>query len=599
MSTDAGNPFVEFLNRYTTVSSNHEAAFDEYISQDEGRYVEPESALQLETTTEKYVRERFKEGKPVSIILTGNAGDGKTYLCRKIIEEFAGRKIKQWSEDDLDYSLTENGHTLRVVKDISEVNEKHGGEILTDLNETLASDEANTFFLVAANEGRLRAILSDRNLNPLEERVGQQLREGPDPEADDLVVLNLNDVATSNYVPQVLKWIGDEGHWSACEGCPAIESCPIRYNGLRLKDSPISERLQLFYKVLEHLDFHATIRDMLIHLAFTATGGLRCEEVIDRHSDLEWEPESYAYYENALGESASETFKEKSAVVSRLQALNPGNESIFELDDLIINGVSGAENNSADKEHWEELFGDPSLDLGFRRFNQSREAYLFGDTAQDTGEDAANLLHWLPHLRRKLLFEWKREEDVLSLFPFLYLEDYIKLLRRQASPKRYRDKLILGLNRAFSGLFLSDSHSLYVTSHYARAAEQSVPVVRLSLPKMNVRLERIHRGSRALDQDYHLLRLTIAPPPYSDASAPVEWPIDLLQFEYLLRRADGSTPNILSAECDLSVRRLRDRLVSAFEDGRSRSAVEFFAESNGKYETRTLDISNGTKIEAR
>jgi hypothetical protein len=599
MTVDEGNSFVEFLNQYTTVSSNHEAAFDEYISQDEGQYVEPESALQLETKTEGYVRERFKEGRPVSVILTGNAGDGKTYLCRKIIEDFAGEKIREWSEDALDYSLTQDGHTLRVVKDISEVNEEHGGEILTDLNRALADDEPDTFFLIAANEGRLRAILSDRDLNLLEERVSHQLREGPDPEADDLVVLNLNDVATSNYVLQVLEWIGAEEHWDVCEGCPAVNDCPIRYNALRLKESPVLGRAQLLYEILEHLGLHATIRDMLIHLAFTATGGLRCEEVIDKHSDLEWEPEKYAYYENAFGESASETFKEKSAVVNRLQALNPGNESIFELDDLIINGVNGTEKNPGDEERWQKLFGEPSLDLGFRRFSQSREAYLFGDTAGDVDEDAANLLNWLPHLRRKLLFEWEREEEVLPLFPFLYLEDYIKLLHGEAAPERYLGKLILGLNKAFSGLFLNGSQRLYVTSHYARAAEQSVPVVRLSLPKMSVRLERRYNGSRALDQDYHLLRLRIAPPPFSDASTPVEWPIDLLQFEYLMRRAGGSTPNILSAECDLSVRRLRDRLVSAFEEGRDRSVVEFFAESDGEYETRTLDIGNGTKIEAR
>lgn len=599
MPTEEGNSFVEFLNRYTTVSSNHEAAFDEYISQDEGRYIEPESELQLKTKTEEYVRGRFKEGRPVSVILTGNAGDGKTYLCRKIIEEFANEKIREWSEDDLDYSLMENGHTLRVVKDISEVNEEHGGEILTDLNATLANDETDTFFLIAANEGRLRAILSDRDLDLLEDRVGHQLREGPDPEADDLVVLNLNDVATSNYVPQVLRWIGDEGHWGDCEGCPAVGDCPIRYNALKLKESPVLERVRLLYEILEHLDFHATIRDMLIHLAFTTTGGLRCEDVIDKHSDLGWEPEKYAYYANALGESASETFREKSAVVSRLQALNPGNESIFELDDLIINGVNGTEKNSRDEEQWRELFEEPSLDLGFRRFNQSREAYLFGDMAGDVEEGTANLLSWLPHLRRKLLFEWKDEEKVLPLFPFLYLEDYINLLRGEAAPERYLDKLILGLNRAFSGLFLSDSQRLYVTSHYARAAEQSVPVVRLSLPKMSIRLKRKHNGSKALDQDYHLLRLEIAPPPFSDVSSPVEWPLDLLQFEYLMRRADGSTPNILSAECDLSVRRLRDKLVSAFEEERKRSAVEFFAESDGEYETRKLNITNGSKIEAR
>ena len=46
-----GNPFVEELNRYTTVSSDHEAAFDEYIST--RRTGEP---LKIETRTEAFVR---------------------------------------------------------------------------------------------------------------------------------------------------------------------------------------------------------------------------------------------------------------------------------------------------------------------------------------------------------------------------------------------------------------------------------------------------------------------------------------------------------------------------------------------------------------
>jgi hypothetical protein len=50
------NPFVIYLNRYTTVSSDHEAAFDEFITQAKP----PGEPLRLETKTEteKFVRTR-------------------------------------------------------------------------------------------------------------------------------------------------------------------------------------------------------------------------------------------------------------------------------------------------------------------------------------------------------------------------------------------------------------------------------------------------------------------------------------------------------------------------------------------------------------
>lgn len=82
------NLFVAHLNGYTTVSPDHEAAFDEFIAQ-----MPPPSGklLCLETKTERFVCTCFQRERPPSIILTGNAGDGKTYLCRQIIEAFTSQ----------------------------------------------------------------------------------------------------------------------------------------------------------------------------------------------------------------------------------------------------------------------------------------------------------------------------------------------------------------------------------------------------------------------------------------------------------------------------------------------------------------------------
>jgi len=90
-----GNPFVDYLNRYTTFSPEHEAAFDEFVMQMPSPSGEP---LRLETKTEQFVRKHIRQKFPPSIILTGNADDGKTYLCRQIIEDFIGQSITDWSD---------------------------------------------------------------------------------------------------------------------------------------------------------------------------------------------------------------------------------------------------------------------------------------------------------------------------------------------------------------------------------------------------------------------------------------------------------------------------------------------------------------------
>ena len=106
------NSFIPYLNRYTTLSPEHEAAFDEFIMQ-----AAPPSGvvLRLEAKTEQFVRACFQRERPLSIILTGNAGDGKTYLCRQIIESFTGQPVTDWG-DHTDWPIKRDGLTLRVVK---------------------------------------------------------------------------------------------------------------------------------------------------------------------------------------------------------------------------------------------------------------------------------------------------------------------------------------------------------------------------------------------------------------------------------------------------------------------------------------------------
>ncbi|HID62642.1 MAG TPA: DUF87 domain-containing protein, partial [Anaerolineae bacterium] len=89
------NPFIPYLNRYTTTSPDHEAAFDEFITQAPPPSGEP---LRLETRTEAFLHDLFHRKCPPSVILTGNAGDGKTHLCRRIVKAFTGQPVTDWAD---------------------------------------------------------------------------------------------------------------------------------------------------------------------------------------------------------------------------------------------------------------------------------------------------------------------------------------------------------------------------------------------------------------------------------------------------------------------------------------------------------------------
>lgn len=583
------NPFVDYLTRYTTASPDHEAAFDEFLSQVQPPSGEP---LRLETLVEAFLRMCFTQPNPPSIILTGNAGDGKTYLCRQIITAFTGHPVDDW-EQFAEQPIERKGQRLHVIKDLSELGAGRGIAVLRDLATSL-NDGHHDRYLIAANEGRLRDLLGrgEDALRTLYTIVDRQLQHGVESGSTQLVVLNLNAVTTSSFVPATLQWMAHHDHWQACGGCPILDRCPIYHNAQRLRDEYIVNRVHILYQLLEHLDIHVTMRDMLIHLAYTVTGDQRCAEL--QHLEAERHDLSdYAYYENIWGGTADNARRRKGSVVQHLERLCVGNHSLFEIDNFVVSGGDTAEQQA---EH-AALFM-PAVDLNYQRFAQDRRAYVEGGAELQADEEAAAILRWLPHSRRKLFFEWRTPALTNRLIPFLYLETYLDLLRDEhGSMEQVRRDLVLGLNRAFSRLYLTDSDNLYVTTQYLHSAEQPRPLVRLTIPASGVDI-RIRRSSdRSHDHERLELRLLIAPPPTlmlrpgGAELKPLGWRLNLLTFEYLMRLAYGGTFNILADECELSLRALKDRLLSAFAHEQARTdLIEFFVVDRQRYTLKKFQI---------
>jgi len=590
------NPFVDYLSRYTTASPDHEAAFDEFLAQTPPPTGEP---LHLTTRVEQFLRERFAQPSPPSVILTGNAGDGKTYLCRQILAAYGA--AADW--DVLaDQPVERDGLRLHIVKDLSELGQEQGAQRLRSLAATLADPAAPDRFLIAANEGRLRDLLSlATDLAELEQRVEAQLQNGPAVLSPQLIVINLTEGTTSSFVPAALRWMTHPEHWAACLACPILENCPVRQNARCLRDEHVARRVQLLYQLLEQLDIHVTVRDMLIHLAYTLAGNKRCAELQRmeaRHEDLS----PFAYYQNCWGRADDGAFQRKAGVVQHLARLRVGDHSLFEIDDFI---VSGGESEAAQAEH-ARLF-TPAVDLDHRRFAQDREAYLSGGADRSAADEERTLMGWLPHCRRKLFFEWREKHQVTRLIPFLYLEQYLALLAdERGARERTLRELVLGLNRAFARLYLTESEYLFVTTQYLHSAEQPRPLVRLRFPLTDMWLELEDRASPAYDCERQTLQLVIAPPaqlrigPAGERVESVRWRIGLLMFEYLLRLAHGGTYNILAEECELGVRGLKDRLLSAFAGAPEQAGqLEFFVAERRRYSLRTLSIDEHDNIRGK
>ena len=116
---------------------------------------------------------------PVSVILTGTAGDGKTHLCRKVWSKLNGDD-KEWASDSayltLEFSYprdrkewpksSDKGLYRQVkvhfIRDLSGWAPQQGGEwepekeaLLQKFCHSLVNPDANELFLIAANDGQL------------------------------------------------------------------------------------------------------------------------------------------------------------------------------------------------------------------------------------------------------------------------------------------------------------------------------------------------------------------------------------------------------------------------------------------------------------
>ena len=84
----------------------------------------------------------FRSEAPISVILTGTAGDGKTYTARKLVEALAGSNA-MWKNTQKIFDLlvpSRSNRRIRFIKDLSELNEHDKNEIYPSIRTSLLGE---------------------------------------------------------------------------------------------------------------------------------------------------------------------------------------------------------------------------------------------------------------------------------------------------------------------------------------------------------------------------------------------------------------------------------------------------------------------------
>lgn len=267
------------------------------------------------------------DGKYRLVIITGNAGDGKTAFIRKIEEDKGISELKRFEhkngaafylngiafESNYDGSQDEEGKVNNTVLEqffqpFENINNKYM--------------DATEGRIIAINEGRLVEFLNTsvkhRNLaDTIEEYF---YKEGRYTLPSGLMIINLNlrsvtarDDKEPSLFRQQMKVLTRKELWAKCDACPLVKQCFIKYNVDTFNDSAagnevITRMEWLLRTVSLKRELHITMRDLRSFIAFTLTHDFDCEDVKELITNIN-HPEDYwqYYYFNLTNPNSSDS----------------------------------------------------------------------------------------------------------------------------------------------------------------------------------------------------------------------------------------------------------------------------------------------------
>lgn len=505
-----------------------------------------DSGLHYETRALGHIRGLLSNPSVSLIVLTGDAGHGKTHLCYQLLQsgglspEEARAKICNDPAGRTPIVLAEPNRPVRVIKDLSEFEPEVAAQLLVDL-----LDDESTIGIVSATEDRLRSAASRRplRLSVILHTLKRGLVHGETADENGRIhVVNLNFQSVvplddqQGFIRYLLDaWTSDERKWESCASCKAKPHCPISRNRERLAGlagGPSSwswrDGLIQLIRTAEQAGYLLSFREALPLIAYLLSGGLRCSDVHvfvqrEQHHEL-----TNRRLERLLFERPLEV--EPLRVMTWLRRYDPGRVAHRDIDDEIVDALEldGALGNAtclgpAPRPQTLEQSQVEALRLVALVCSKRREVYF---------EVAAQGLAGIFDRARRL-----------GLYYYLLFHSLQGPEEDPARTKAVVGQLIAGLN-ALQGIRRSDTTYLYVLDPVSSRAGSGVGVIAGRVRRNKLSL----RGLPACWRDKKLG----ATPTLSEA---VDWldrsvvlhddqgrvllELDVIQFEFLLRAADG------------------------------------------------------------
>jgi hypothetical protein len=299
----------------------------------------------VDTRLGRYVSGWAESGAEGTLLLTGNAGTGKTAAAEAYCRASGGSLP---DEDE----LLEVAPNHWVLKDLSGLPSSTARA--DALRRSLGASHQT---LICANEGVLRDTLEEIADDGATRALEEALRQGAAARPG-LTVVNVNRQRPTGdrLWKQLLDYVSREELWSGCSDCPSeTGGCPMRTNAALLRDDRVREQIRMVVR-LGTGEAVPTLREVLAILSWSIVGNQTCESVKRGNRDLGKSAfvATDSYYNRVLGGGLTAATAERSPLLTAMRRAGLGAVSDLEVDGW-LRDASGA------PPRIRQIAGDPSV----------------------------------------------------------------------------------------------------------------------------------------------------------------------------------------------------------------------------------------------